>query len=207
MAECRGLIAGVDEVGRGPLAGPVVAAAVMLPYGCRIEGLRDSKKLSPAERERLAGVIRQRALCWRIQAVCVEEIDAVNILNATMLAMQRAVNSLLLRPSTVKVDGNRAPGLRCHVETIVGGDDREASISAASVLAKVYRDALMVRMDDVFPGYGFARHKGYGTRLHLEALKERGASAFHRKSFLPVRNAGRCESEGEDVIATKAYSG
>lgn len=185
------LVAGVDEVGRGPLAGPVVAAAVILPARCRIAGLRDSKKLTAAERNRLAGVIKARAQSWSIQSAHVEEIDALNILNATMLAMQRAVNSLLLRPSKVKVDGNRAPGLRCEVETIVGGDDREASICAASVLAKVYRDALMARMDDVYPGYGFARHKGYATRLHLEALKERGATAFHRRSFLPVRNVLR----------------
>lgn len=191
MNAAGGLVAGVDEVGRGPLAGPVVAAAVILPARCRIEGLRDSKKLGQAERERLAVVIRERALSWRIQAVGVAEIDTLNILNATMLAMQRAVHSLLLRPALVKVDGNRAPGLRCGVEAIVGGDDREASICAASVLAKVYRDALMVRMDQVYPGYGFARHKGYATRLHLDALRERGASPFHRRSFTPVRNAVR----------------
>ncbi len=181
--------AGVDEAGRGPLAGPVVAAAVILPAGCALDGLRDSKKLSPAQRGRLAAAIRGRALSWSIQCAPVEEIDALNILNATMLAMQRAVNSLLLQPAVVKVDGDRAPGLRCRVETIVGGDDLEMSISAASVLAKVYRDALMERMDAQYPGYGFARHKGYGTRLHLEALRERGATPLHRRSFLPVRKA------------------
>lgn len=183
------LVAGVDEAGRGPLAGPVVAAAVILPGGCAIDGLRDSKKLSAAGRERLAMVIRERAVCWSIQCARVEEIDALNVLNATMLAMQRAVNGLLLRPSLAKVDGDRAPGLRCRVETIIGGDDREVSISAASVLAKVYRDALMVRMDELYPGYGFAQHKGYGTRLHLEALQAKGATVAHRRSFLPVRKA------------------
>lgn len=183
------LVAGVDEAGRGPLAGPVVAAAVILPARCAIDGLRDSKKLSAAGRERLAMVIRERAVCWSIQCARVEEIDALNVLNATMLAMQRAVNGLLLRPSLAKVDGDRAPGLRCRVETIIGGDDREVSISAASVLAKVYRDALMVRMDELYPGYGFAQHKGYGTRLHLEALQAKGATVAHRRTFLPVRKA------------------
>lgn len=181
--------AGVDEAGRGPLAGPVVAAAVILPARCVIDGLRDSKKLNATQRRRLAGEVRERALSWSIQCARVEEIDAVNILNATMLAMQRAVNSLLLQPAAVKVDGNCAPGLRCDVEAIVGGDDLVASISAASVLAKVYRDALMERMEAVYPGYGFAQHKGYGTRRHLEALRERGATVIHRRSFLPVRKA------------------
>jgi len=187
------LVAGVDEVGRGPLAGPVVAAAVILPADCRIEGLRDSKKIAAGVRDRIAGVVRRTAVCWSIQCATVEEIDALNVLNASLLAMQRAVNSLLLLPSLAKVDGNKAPGLRCRVEAIVGGDDREACISAASVLAKVYRDAVMERMDEQFPGYGFARHKGYGTRLHLEALRCRGASAIHRKSFHPVREAMRRE--------------
>lgn len=189
MAVRVNLIAGVDEAGRGPLAGPVVAAAVILPGCCVIDGLRDSKKLSAAGREHLAVMIRKQAVCWRIQCAGVEEIDALNVLNATMLAMQRAVNGLLLQPSLAKVDGDQAPGLRCRVETIIGGDDQEASISAASVLAKVYRDALMVRMDELYPGYGFAQHKGYGTRLHLNALKEKGATVVHRRSFLPVRKA------------------
>lgn len=183
------LVAGVDEAGRGPLAGPVVAAAVMLPPGRTINGLRDSKKLNADERERLAHVVRENAVSWSIQCAGVEEIDALNVLNATLLAMQRAVNSLLLQPSIAKVDGNRAPGLRCSVETIVGGDDTEASISAASVLAKVYRDTFMERMDGLYPGYGFAQHKGYGTRRHLEVLEERGATVLHRRSFLPVRKA------------------
>jgi len=183
------LVAGVDEAGRGPLAGPVVAAAVILPQRCIIEGLRDSKKLKPQQRQRLAEVVRKQAVCWSIQCAQVEEIDAVNVLNATLRAMQRAVNGLLLQPVLVKVDGDRAPGLRCDIETIIGGDDREASIRAASILAKVYRDALMVRMDEQYPGYGFARHKGYGTRLHLQALKEKGATVLHRRSFLPVRQA------------------
>lgn len=182
-------MAGVDEAGRGPLAGPVVAAAVILPEGCTIDGLRDSKKLKPKDRQRLAAVVRKRAVCWSIQCAQVEEIDAVNVLNATLRAMQRAVNGLLLQPALAKVDGDRAPGLRCEIETIIGGDDREAPICAASVLAKVYRDTLMVRMDELYPGYGFARHKGYGTRLHLQALKEKGATVLHRRSFLPVRQA------------------
>ena len=182
-----GLVAGVDEAGRGPLAGPVVAAAVVLPARCVIDGLKDSKKLTEANRQRLATVIRSRAVSWSVQCASVHEIDALNILNATMLAMQRAVNSLLLRPAIVKVDGNRSPGLRCPVQAIVGGDDSEPPISAASVLAKVYRDALMFRMDQLYPGYGFARHKGYATMLHLDALGRKGASDVHRKTFLHVQ--------------------
>lgn len=185
------LVAGVDEAGRGPLAGPVVAAAVVLPKGCVIEGLKDSKRLKAPERRRLAEIVKNRALSWRVQSARVEEIDTLNILNATMLAMRRAVNGLLLLPSKVKVDGNRAPALRCEVETIIGGDNREASICAASIMAKVYRDALMVRMDKLYPGYGFAQHKGYGTRGHLEALRERGATVLHRKTFLPVQQVLR----------------
>ena len=180
-------VAGVDEVGRGPLAGPVVAAAVILPADCHIDGLRDSKKLSPAQRARVARLVKRRALSWSIQSAGVAEIDALNILNATMLAMHRAVNSLLLRPAVVKVDGNCAPGLRCRVETIIGGDDLEPPICAASVLAKLYRDALMVQMGRMYPGYGFARHKGYATPQHLEALERRGATDMHRRTFLPVR--------------------
>lgn len=174
-------------MGRGPLAGPVVAAAVILPAHCRIEGLRDSKKLSAAQRAHVAGLVKRCALSWSIQCAAVAEVDALNILNATMLAMHRAVNSLMLRPAVVKVDGNCAPGLRCRVETIVGGDDLEPPICAASVLAKLYRDALMVRMDRAYPGYGFARHKGYATPQHLEALQRRGATDMHRRTFLPVR--------------------
>ncbi|MBS1269964.1 MAG: Ribonuclease HII [Gammaproteobacteria bacterium] len=185
------LVAGVDEAGRGPLAGPVVAAAVVLPKGCVIEGLKDSKRLKAPERRRLAEIVKNRALSWRVQSARVEEIDTLNILNATMLAMRRAVNGLLLLPSKVKVDGNRAPALRCEVETIIGGDNREVSICAASIMAKVYRDALMVRMDKLYPGYGFAQHKGYGTRGHLEALRERGATVLHRKTFLPVQQVLR----------------
>lgn len=182
------LVAGVDEAGRGPLAGPVVAAAVILPAGCLLEGLRDSKKLKPGEREGLAASIKRRAIAWSIRCGPVEEIDGLNILNATMLAMQRAVNCLMLQPDTIRVDGNRAPGLRGNIETIIGGDDLEPAISAASILAKVYRDQLMAELDIVYPGYGFAQHKGYGTRQHLEALRQRGATRIHRRSFSPVRN-------------------
>lgn len=181
-------VAGVDEAGRGPLAGPVVAAAVILPAGCLPAGLRDSKKLKAAERESLAAAVKSRAIAWSIQCAPVEEIDGLNILNATMHAMQRAVNSLMLQPSTVRVDGNRAPGLRGNIETIVGGDDLEPAICAASILAKVYRDQLMVRLDSIYPGYGFSQHKGYGTRQHLDALKQRGATPVHRRSFSPVNN-------------------
>lgn len=182
------LVAGVDEAGRGPLAGPVVAAAVILPAGCLLAGLKDSKKLAPEEREGLAVAIKRRAIAWSIRCGRVEEIDGLNILNATMLAMQRAVNGLMLQPATIRVDGNRAPGLRGNVETIVGGDDLEPAISAASILAKVYRDQLMIELDRIYPGYGFGRHKGYGTRQHLDALRQRGATRIHRRSFSPVRN-------------------
>jgi len=185
------LVAGLDEAGRGPLAGPVVAAAVILPAGCRLAGLKDSKKLTPGQRGELVAMIKCRAIAWSVQCGQVEEIDALNILNATMLAMQRAVNSLLLCPTLVQVDGDRAPGLRGRVQTIIGGDDLEPAISAASILAKVYRDQLMVRFDDVYPGYGFSQHKGYATRRHLDALRQRGATRIHRRSFAPVRNIPR----------------
>jgi len=165
-----------------------VAAAVILPAGCRIPGLDDSKKLGAGERERLAAVIAERAVAWSIQCAGVAEIDGLNILNATLLAMQRAVNGLLWQPATIRVDGNRAPALRGRVEAIVGGDGLEPVIGAASILAKVYRDRLMVRLDGVYPGYGFSQHKGYGTRRHLEALRRLGATGIHRRSFAPVRN-------------------
>lgn len=182
------LVAGVDEAGRGPLAGPVVVAAVILPADCITAGLRDSKKLKSGEREDLAASIKRHAIAWSIRCGPVEEIDGLNILNATMLAMQRAVNGLMLQPTTILVDGNRAPGLRGNIETIVGGDDLEPVISAASILAKVYRDRLMTEIDGVYPGYGFGRHKGYGTRQHLDALRRWGATRIHRRSFSPVRN-------------------
>ena len=181
-----GLVAGVDEAGRGPLAGPVVAAAVILDDRHPIAGLDDSKKLSPARRERLYDEIRAQALCCSVAHATVEEIDAINILQATLLAMQRAVAGLRLTPSKVLVDGNRLPVLGMLAEAIVGGDALVPSISAASILAKVTRDRLCLEFDRLYPEYGFAGHKGYGTAAHLQALQQHGASPWHRKTFAPV---------------------
>ena len=180
-------IAGVDEVGRGPLAGPVVAAAVILAPQHPIAGLDDSKKLGPARRESLDREIRAKALAWSMGRAEVEEIDALNILQASLLAMRRAVEALHLRPDQVLVDGNRCPRLDIPVQAIVGGDSRVAAISAASILAKVARDREMLDWEARFPGYGLARHKGYPTRDHLEALHKLGVSPIHRRSFGPVR--------------------
>ena len=184
-----GLVAGVDEAGRGPLAGPVVAAAVILDDLQPVAGLADSKVLSPAVRERLFDEIRAKALAFCIAEACVEEIDRLNILHATMLAMRRAVEGLRLLPQKVLVDGNRLPVLRITAEAIVGGDAKVASISAASILAKVHRDRLCVELDARYPGYGFATHKGYATAEHLEALRQHGACEIHRRSYAPVREA------------------
>jgi len=181
-----GLIAGVDEAGRGPLAGPVVAAAVVLDDLNPIQGLGDSKKLAPLKRERLYDEIRAKALCFSIAEASVEEIDALNILQATMLAMQRAVEGLRLKPTKVLVDGNRLPRLDVLAEAIVRGDDKEPAISAASILAKVYRDRWCVQFHAQYPLYGFAGHKGYGTAEHLAALRLYGACPQHRRSFSPV---------------------
>lgn len=181
-------IAGVDEAGRGPLAGPVVAAAVVFAPDRIPEGLADSKRLSPARREALFDCIRDAARSHAIAQASVEEIDRLNILQATMLAMQRAVASLAVRPCLVRVDGNRAPELgETAVETLVGGDAVDPAISAASILAKVHRDRLMQQLDLAHPGYGLDRHKGYATREHLAALERLGPSAVHRRSFRPVR--------------------
>jgi len=186
-------VAGIDEVGRGPLAGPVVAAAVILPKAATPDGLHDSKKLSAARREELDAVIRRDALAWAIGAADVAEIDALNILNATLLAMRRAVAALPVWPASIAVDGNRLPDLGFHSrsvagEAIVGGDGTVASISAASIVAKVYRDGLMAEADRRFPGFGFAANKGYGTAGHLDALRRLGPCAIHRRSFRPVRD-------------------
>ena len=181
-----GLIAGVDEAGRGPLAGPVVAAAVILDDLNPIKGLADSKKLTPLKRERLFDEIRARALCFSIAEASVEEIDQINILQATMLAMQRAVQGLRLKPAKVLVDGNRLPKLDVLAEAIVRGDDKEPAISAASILAKVHRDRWCVHYHEQYPAYGFAGHKGYGTAEHLAALRQHGACPQHRRSFSPV---------------------
>ena len=180
-------IAGVDEVGRGPLAGDVVAAAVILDPARPVSGLRDSKKLSAARREQLAAQIREQALAWSVARATVAEIDELNILQASLLAMHRAVLALQPQPVYVLVDGNRLPRWDYASEPVVKGDDRVAAIAAASILAKVQRDAELQELDRQYPGYGFARHKGYPTPAHLAALRELGATAVHRRSFAPVR--------------------
>jgi ribonuclease HII len=182
-----GLPCGVDEAGRGPLAGPVVAAAVILDPARPIAGLADSKKLSARRREILAFEIRQKALAWSVAEATVEEIDALNILQATLLAMQRAVTGLALVPAEALIDGNRCPKLSIPARAIIGGDATVAEISAASILAKTVRDAGMRVMDERFPQYGFARHMGYGTAAHLAALRVHGPCPAHRRSFAPVR--------------------
>jgi len=182
-----GVVAGVDEAGRGPLAGPVVAAAVILDDLKPIRGLADSKTLSARRREALFDEIRAKALCVSIAQASVDEIDALNILQATLLAMRRAVEGLRLRPQRVLVDGNRLPVLGVRAEAIVGGDARVAAISAASIVAKVQRDRLCAELHERWPAYGFDGHKGYPTRLHLEALRRHGACPAHRRSFGPVR--------------------
>ncbi|MHA6964813.1 ribonuclease HII [Zobellella denitrificans] len=180
------LVAGVDEVGRGPLVGDVVTAAVILDPANPIPGLADSKKLSEKKREQLAPLIRERALAWAIGRCSPAEIDELNILHATLLAMQRAVAGLAVQPGFVFVDGNRCPVLPMAARAVVKGDDRVAEIAAASILAKVARDQEMVALDARHPQYGFARHKGYPTREHLAALAEHGALPEHRRSFRPV---------------------
>ncbi|MBT3202741.1 MAG: ribonuclease HII [Gammaproteobacteria bacterium] len=182
------LVAGVDEAGRGPLAGSVVAAAVILDPTRPIEGLTDSKKLSEKKRIILEQEIKQKALCWSIAEASQLEIDEINILHASMLAMQRAVLALDIKPQQVLVDGNREPDLAEYdVQAIVKGDLTEPCISAASILAKQYRDKQMLEMDVVYPQYQFAKHKGYPTKLHRELLIEHGASPIHRRSFRPVK--------------------
>jgi ribonuclease HII len=181
-----GLIAGVDEAGRGPLAGPVVAAAVILDEMHPIAGLNDSKKLTALRRERLYDEIRAKALCCSVAQASVEEIDRLNILQATLLAMRRAVEGLRLKPAKVLVDGNRLPVLGVLAEAIVGGDALVPAISAASILAKVTRDRWCAELDQQYPQYGFASHKGYGTAVHLAALRVHGACPEHRKTFAPV---------------------
>ena len=181
-----GLMAGVDEAGRGPLAGPVVAAAVILDDSKRIRGLADSKILTPLMRDRLYDQIREKALCCSVAQASVEEIDELNILHATMLAMKRAVEGLRLKPVKVLVDGNRLPSIDVLAEAVIGGDATIKSISAASILAKVHRDRLCRQLDEEFPHYGFAAHKGYGTPEHLAALRVHGACRHHRRFFGPV---------------------
>ena len=183
------VIAGVDEVGRGPLAGPVVTAAVVLNPDKPIEGLRDSKKLTEKRREVLYDAIVERALAWAIGRAEVEEIDKINILQASLLAMSRAVKSLNIKIDQVLVDGKHKPDCDVPVIAVIGGDDTVPAISAASILAKVVRDREMVHLDTVYPEYGFAKHKGYGTKQHMHALKEHGACDIHRRSFAPVTRA------------------
>jgi ribonuclease HII len=182
----HGLVCGIDEAGRGPLAGSVVAAAVILNPQLPIAGLDDSKKLSEKRREALAVEIRASAVAWCVAEATVEEIDRLNILHATMLAMQRAVAGLAVRPESALVDGNRCPDLGIPVKAIVKGDGKIASIAAASILAKTARDADMRKLDGVFPQYGFARHMGYPTAAHCQALREFGPTPVHRRSFGPV---------------------
>lgn len=177
-------ICGIDEAGRGPLAGPVCAAAVILPEGLEIPGLNDSKKLTDKKRRELFPIIEEQALAYGIGWASQEEIDDINILQATFLAMSRAVEQLNIRPDLALVDGNRAPTLDLPVETVVKGDSLSASIAAASVLAKVSRDDVMLHMAEEYPGYGFEVHKGYGTKAHYEALRTFGPSPIHRRTFL-----------------------
>ena len=181
------LVCGVDEVGRGPLAGPVVAAAVILDPGRPIAGLNDSKKLSERRREALFDEITSLALCWALGRAEVEEIDEINILQASLLAMQRAVSALDIAPRQALVDGNRLPRLECPARAIVGGDASEPCISAASIIAKVSRDREMLVLDRSYPGYGLAQHKGYPTKAHMAALQTLGVTSIHRRSFAPVR--------------------
>jgi ribonuclease HII len=183
-----GLLAGVDEAGRGPLAGPVVAAAVMLDELHPIRGLADSKTLSPRRRERLFDEIRAKALCCCVAEASAQEIDQLNILQATLLAMRRAVDGLRLRPHRVLVDGNRLPVLAMPAQAIVKGDAKVQAIAAASILAKVHRDRLCLELHERYPQYGFAAHKGYPTAEHLLALRTHGPCAEHRRSFAPVRS-------------------
>ncbi|MDR2452677.1 MAG: ribonuclease HII [Candidatus Accumulibacter sp.] len=188
----EGLTCGVDEAGRGPLAGPVVAAAVILDPKKPIDGLNDSKKLSAKRRAELAVEIRARALAWAVAEASVEEIDRINILQASLLAMRRAVDGLAARPRLALVDGNRCPRLDCPAEAIVGGDGKVAPIAAASILAKTARDAGMLALHAAYPVYGFDRHKGYPTAFHLEALRLHGPSPAHRRSFAPVAQWALC---------------
>ena len=191
---CTGAVCGIDEAGRGPLAGPVIAAAVILDPARPVQGLRDSKQLSAARREVLAAEIRARALAWALGRAEPEEIDRLNILRATLLAMRRAFDGLRPAPSRALVDGNARPDLPCACETVVRGDATIPAISAASILAKVARDQEMILLDARFPDYGFARHKGYPTAAHLAALRRHGPSPIHRRSFAPVSalsNGGR----------------
>ncbi|MBV4454210.1 MULTISPECIES: ribonuclease HII [Pseudomonas] len=189
VAEAHELVAGVDEVGRGPLCGAVVTAAVILDPNRPILGLNDSKKLTEARREKLYDEICEKALSWHIARAEVEEIDELNILHATMLAMQRAVEGLHITPKLAKIDGNRCPKLAMPAEAVIQGDGKVPAIAAASILAKVSRDREMAAFELIYPGYGIGGHKGYPTPVHLEALARLGPTPIHRRSFAPVRQA------------------
>lgn len=187
-AEGYTAVCGCDEAGRGPLAGPVVAAAVILPRGCEIPGLNDSKKLTEKKREVLFDVICERALAYAIAEASAEEIDEINILNASMLAMRRAVDALKITADYALIDGNTSRGFAIPTQTVVGGDAKSPSIAAASILAKVMRDRMCADMDAEYPAYGFAKHKGYPTKAHMDAVREHGPSPIHRKTFLKFLN-------------------
>jgi ribonuclease HII len=191
------LIAGVDEAGRGPLAGPVYAAAVILDPARPIAGLRDSKVLSPGRRERLAVEIRASSLAWAVASADVTEIDALNILQATLVAMRRAVEALAPAPAEALIDGNQVPRLSCPARAIVNGDRDVAAISAASILAKTARDAVLAELHLIYPLYGFARNKGYGTPEHLAALAQHGPCPAHRRSFAPVSHMYLCKNRAD----------
>jgi len=202
FADSKTLVCGVDEAGRGPLAGPVYAACVALNPAHTIAGLADSKQLSEKQRDTLALEIKHHALAWAIAFATVEEIDRINILQASLLAMQRAVQSLPFTLERVLLDGKHSPRLDCDVQTIVNGDRLIPEISAASILAKTARDAEMLRLHQIYPHYGFDRHKGYPTKAHFQALQQHGACEIHRQSFAPVRNSGPRISKQETVTAT-----
>lgn len=189
FALVRDRVAGVDEVGRGPLCGDVVTAAVILDPLKPIQGLNDSKKLSEKKREELFTEIQEKALAWCIARASVEEIDRLNILQATMLAMQRAVEGLSIIPDLAMIDGNRCPALKVPCQAVIQGDSQVPAIAAASILAKVTRDREMLEMDKLYPGYGIAKHKGYPTKEHMQALIDLGVTPIHRRSFAPVRKA------------------
>lgn len=196
LFETMRLVAGVDEVGRGPLAGPVVAAAVILDPQRPVHGLADSKKLSETRRSVLAEEIRNNALAWAIGRVDHHEIDRINILQASLLAMKLAVEALNPCPEHVLVDGNKCPELVCTVDAIIGGDNLVPAISAASILAKVVRDREMMEMEVIYPGYGFARHKGYPTRAHITALEKLGICEIHRRSYAPIQRIIGIQGDG-----------
>ena len=203
----HGLQAGVDEVGIGPLAGAVVAAAVILDPARPIESLTDSKQLNETKRVELDAEIRQKALTWALGRAEVEEVDRYNVLRASHLAMQRAVSGLSIEPQAVLVDGNKVPKVGLPAVAIVKGDQRVPQISAASIIAKVARDAEMTRLDGEYPGYGFARHKGYPTKAHFKALAELGPSAVHRKSFAPVEALLVKQRDGDEQVRTQSELG